>query len=138
MSGRASVGSVTPWREFRAVMKRFPFKLLVIAVAVAAGWWRFQGAELLERQRFYRFDPKLWANSKPADRYYMARYLVDQHALAGLTREEVVAKLGEASGDAYMLYDLGPERGSLFKVDNDWLEITLPGGKVDGVRIRPD
>ena len=95
---------------------------------------------MLERQRFYRFDPELWAKSKPADRYYMARYLVDQHVLIGLTREEVVAKLGDNPGQIYMLYDLGLARGGTVNIDNDWLEIeiTPPAGKVERVRIRPD
>jgi len=119
-------------------MKRFPFKLLVLIVAVLAGWWRFHGVDLLERKRFYRFEPELWANAMPADRYYMARYLVDRHELIGLSREEVFAKLGSSEGGSYLLYNLGPERGSLFKVDDDWLEIVISESGVESTRIRPD
>ncbi|MEK7953749.1 hypothetical protein [Luteolibacter soli] len=66
----------------------------------------------------------------------MARYLMDHYELIGLTRKEVIAKLGDSGEESRMLYDLGPERGSMFKVDNDWLEISLPAGKVASGFIR--
>ena len=68
----------------------------------------------------------------------MARYLVDRNELIGLSRDEVFAKLGRTEGDFYLLYILGRERGSLFKIDDDWLEVMISESGVVTTRIRPD
>ncbi|MBM4048762.1 MAG: hypothetical protein FJ279_26970 [Planctomycetes bacterium] len=121
-------------------MRRILIVILVLAAIVAA-------LAILNRERFqyYRFDPELWMRLSPVrerqKRYYMARYLIDHGLLVGKSHTEVVAMLGlpEADGKDGVLYDLGPERGSLFAIDHDWLEIQFGhDGRVKGNRIRPD
>ncbi len=74
----------------------------------------------------------------------MVQYLIDENILIGKTKKEVSHLLGETSnkGVGMMLYNLGSERGSLFAVDDDWLEITFEGtpdhSNVKSARIRPD
>lgn len=79
---------------------------------------------------------------KRSDRYYMAKYLLDHRLLLGKTRAEIINMLGEPEMDKIrLLYDLGPERGSAFRVDNDWLDIRFNDPKelvVTEVFIRPD
>ncbi len=112
-------------------------------MAVGIAWLAF-GKNQVERLRFYAFDHEKWANANESDRYFMAKYLVDQEMLIGKTKDEVSHLLGHANNDGVtmMLYNLGAERGSIFAIDDDWLEISF-GGTIDGsvvkeARIRPD
>ena len=112
-------------------------------VVLGIAWFAF-GKNQVERFRFYTFDHEKWKDANESDRYFMAKYLVDQQTLTGKTKDEVSRLLGHASHESVsmMLYNLGSERGSLFAVDDDWLEITF-GGRVDSLvvsksRIRPD
>jgi len=135
-----------PGQRFRhpiAMKKALLLVLILIALA---------GLVYLNRERlfYYHFDQAQWAKfSSPqqaAKRYYMARYLIDRGLLAGKTPREISAMLGEpnvaapnADAPKFILYDLGPERGSFFHIDDDWLEIQFDGkDEVESVRIRPD
>jgi hypothetical protein len=119
-------------------------RIAIMSVVVLGIAWLTVGKNQVERSRFYTFDHEKWKNANESDRYFMAKYLIDQQMLTGKTKDEVSRLLGHASHDSesIMLYKLGSERGSIFTVDDDWLEITF-GGRVDRLvviqsRIRPD
>ena len=115
--------------------------LAALVILAAIGLWCFLNSSFFERQRFYRFDAALWSASNPEQRYFMATYLVDSGTLIGKTKEEVVALLGKPTrgGDGFV-YNLGPERGSMFQIDDDWLDLTFSGdpARVKKAYIRPD
>ncbi|MGB8166570.1 MAG: hypothetical protein WCF18_03695 [Chthoniobacteraceae bacterium] len=99
----------------------------VCAFAIlAAGLWLLCEWTFLEKYRYYRFEPALWAQAKPRQRYYMARYLVDHRLLHGLTRESVVEKLGKPDRETayFLFYLLGPERG-LISLDAMLLDVAV-------------
>ena len=91
------------------------------------------------------FDRSLWGNSRtPASvRLRMADDLVDNKKLIGLTRQEVVARLGEPPKTEYfkefdLVYNLGPERGFI-SIDSEWLVLKLgPDGRVNRATIARD
>ena len=98
--------------------------VLAAAVILAAGSWF-----MLRPGR--HFDPSLWSNpATPASvRLRMAEDLVDNKKMVGLTRQEVVAQLGEPPKTEYfknfdLVYYLGPERGFV-SVDSEWLVMKL-------------
>lgn len=106
---------------------------LVVALAVV---WKF---DLIERFRYYRFDQSTWRSAQPAERYYMAKFLIESGSLIGKTKTEVSSMLG--TPQRYSSYNLGPERGSLFAIDDDWLTIYFDpenSNKVVHVFIQPD
>ena len=92
-----------------------------------------------------RFDPSLWSNpATPASvRLRMADDLVDNKKLIGLTRQEVVARLGEPPKTEYfknfdLVYYLGPERGFI-SIDSEWLVLKLgPDSRVTRATIARD
>ncbi len=115
----------------------------MILMALGIAWLAF-GKNQMERFRFYAFEQKKWANADESDRYFMAKYLVDQKMLIGKQKDEVLRLLGHPgeNGVHIMLYNLGTQRDSIFPIDDDWLEVSL-GGTIDGAvvmdaRIRPD
>jgi hypothetical protein len=91
------------------------------------------------------FDPSLWGNSgtSASVRLRMADDLVENKKLIGLTRQEVVARLGEPPKTEYfkefdMVYYLGPERGFI-SIDSEWLVLKLgPDGRVIRATIAND
>ena len=76
-------------------------------------------------------------------RHRMADWMLLTRSLAGLTREEVVARLGDPPPTNYfrdwsMVYNLGAERG-FFSIDSEWLVIRLDdSGQVSEARIVTD
>jgi len=115
---------------------------VVVALAAAA---LFAGASWFLLRPGRHFDRSLWDNSRtPASvRLRMADDLVDNRKLIGLTRQEVVALLGEPPKTEYfrefdMVYYLGPDRGFI-TVDSEWLVTKLgPDGRVQRVTIAHD
>jgi hypothetical protein len=101
-------------------------KLLVVSILVplaVGGWFMLRPGR--------HFDPSLWRNSTtPASvRLRMADDLVNSQKLVGLTRQEVVALLGEPPKTEYfkefdLVYYLGPERGFM-SIDSEWLVLKL-------------
>jgi hypothetical protein len=73
----------------------------------------------------------------------MADDLVGNQKLVGLTRQEVVARLGEPPKTNYfkefdLVYDLGPER-RFMGIDAGWLVLKLrPDGRFDRAAIVRD
>jgi hypothetical protein len=113
----------------------------VFGLTIVGLLWMSFGSSLWERQRYYRFDRALWLASKPEARYYMATYLVDHRMLIGKTADEIVAMLGQPNqGPGGFDYCLGPERGSMFRIDDDWLELDLDQetGRVTAAYIGTD
>jgi|GEM_PF-3652624 len=114
---------------------------LMFLLLLGAAHWLYTDT-FIERWRFYGCEPEKWKSARPEDRYYMARYLVDKHMLTGKSRAEVLSELGDpsVSSSNFLLYNLGPERGSLFRIDDDWLELTFDAASkgVINARIRPD
>jgi len=91
------------------------------------------------------FDPARWKNSAtPASvRLRMADDLVENKKMIGLTRQEVVARLGEPPKTEYfknfdLVYYLGPERGFM-GIDSEWLVVKFgPDGRVERAEIAND
>jgi len=112
--------------------------VLTTAVILAAGIWF-----VLRPGR--RFDPSLWNNpATPASvRLRMADDIVDNKKLVGLTRKEVIARLGEPPKTEYfknfdLVYYLGTERGFI-SIDSEWLVLKLgPDGRVTRATIAND
>jgi len=92
-----------------------------------------------------RFDQSVWSNSATPGsvRLRMADDLVDHRKLIGLTRQQVVARLGEPPKTEYfkefdLVYYLGPER-SFISIDSEWLVLKLgPDGRVMRATIARD
>ena len=78
-----------------------------------------------------------------ATRLRMADDLVDNKKLIGLTRQGVVARLGEPPKTEYfkdfdLVYYLGPARGFI-SIDSEWLVLKLgPDGRVVRATIAHD
>ena len=108
---------------------RVVFALAAVALFAGGSWFVFR--------RGRHFDSSLWGNSQtPASvRLRMADDLVENKKLIGLTRQEVVARLGEPPKTEYfkefdLVYYLGPERGFI-SIDSEWLVLKLgPDGRV--------
>ena len=124
------------------VRKKLFFATLLLLLL---GW--LYKEDLIERWRFYGFEPAKWKVAPKPDRYFMACYLVDKEWLRDKSRTEVLELLGKPDignsnpeESTMLLYNLGPERGSLFRVDDDWLELSVDGAsaRVISARIRPD
>ncbi len=113
-------------------------KRILLLVTLGIAFWLLSGGDLLERYRFYRYDPALWSEAAPENRYYMARFLIDQHLLAGLSRQEVIIRLGKPDddGESKVSYSLGPER-DMFAMDGLVFDIYFDTeGVVSKARIR--
>jgi hypothetical protein len=124
-------------------MKPYQLRLTIRCVLLALLCWWLYGRVMVERLQFYRFDSIAWTNADKNQRYYMAKFLIDQNLLIGKTRPEVIKLLGKPDvNGGLMLYNLGLERGSFFKIDDDWLDIQFGGVTeprvVARVGIRPD
>ncbi|HEX6083713.1 MAG TPA: hypothetical protein VF266_04255 [Thermoanaerobaculia bacterium] len=86
-------------------------------------------------------DSQYWAEGDITERQKMLGAVV-RDVLPGRTRAEIVARLGPPS-DAWwncdMTYVTGPERGSLFAIDSEWLLIDLDEqGRFERYRIATD
>jgi hypothetical protein len=118
-------------------------KLRVVFIVAAVALFGGGGWFLLRPGR--HFDPSVWKNSAtPASvRLRMADDLVGNQKLVGLTRQEVVARLGEPPKTNYfkefdLVYYLGPERGFI-SIDSEWLVLKLsPDGRVERAAIVRD
>ena len=118
-------------------MKR---KLLVASflVIVAIGAW-------FTLRPGRHFSASLWKNSAtpPSVRLRMADDLINSQRLVGLTRQEVIALLGEPRRTEYfkefdIVYYLGPQRGFM-GIDSEWLVLKLnPDGRVKKAAVAHD
>jgi hypothetical protein len=120
--------------------------LVVLAVG-GAGGWLFFGDAIRERLSRRRFDPVAW---KAEDRGFtnavrirMVDDLLRRHSFRGMTREQVVAIVGEPDQTEYfkewdLVYWHGPERGFI-SIDSEWLVFRLNcQKKVTDLRIVRD
>src|SRR5258708_4993529 len=113
------------------------FALAAVALFAGGIWFLFRPG--------HHFDAPLWGNSQtPASvRLRMADDLVDNNKLLGLTRQEVVARLGQPPKTEYfkefdMVYYLGPERGFI-SIDSEWLVLKIgPDSRVVRATIARD
>ncbi len=116
-------------------------------VVVGVGVWLFFGDSIRERLSRQRFDPVAW---KTDDRSYtnavrirMVDDLLQRHSFRGMTREQVVALVGEPDKTEYfkewdLVYWLGPEHGFI-SMDSEWLVFHLDSQKkVTDLRIVGD
>jgi hypothetical protein len=116
---------------------RVVFALAAVALFAGGSWFVFRPGR--------HFDPSLWGNPvTPASvRLRMADDLVDSKKLIGLTRQEVVTRLGEPPKTEYfkefdLVYYLGPERGFI-SIDSEWLVLKFgPDGRVERAAIARD
>lgn len=73
------------------------------------------------------FDQNRWLN-QPAERVDMVGNLLSEVPLKGMTRDEIIALLGEQEEEVYfkeqnnLVYYLGDERGFI-SIDSEWLVI---------------
>ena len=114
-------------------------KVVFVLVALTGGlsWYMLRPGR--------HFDPSRWKSSAtPASvRLRMADDLVENKTLIGLTRQEVVARLGEPPKTEYfknfdLVYYLGPERGFI-SIDSEWLVVKFgPDGRVQRAAIAND
>jgi len=119
--------------------KKLKVVFVLVAVALTGGliWYMLRPGR--------HFDPSRWKTSAtPASvRLRMADDLVENKKLIGLTRQEVVARLGEPPKTEYfkefdLVYYLGPERGFI-SIDSEWLVLKLgPDGRVKRATIARD
>lgn len=121
-----------------------PFSIFLILAGLVIFWFGY-GSDRIEKWRFYSFEQKRWATTASNDRWFMAKYLVDEELLIGKTESEVLDLLGSAEnrGGPMMFYNLGAERSSFVAIDDDWLELMFGGSDrssavVVTARIRPD
>jgi len=90
------------------------------------------------------FDSADWKRSSALRRGFMIDDLLERHALRRMNRAAVVELLGEPpessmGGGGDLVWCLGPQRSSLFPVDDDWLVINLnEDGSVKSVVIISD
>jgi hypothetical protein len=91
-----------------------------------------------------QFDSESWLQSSEVRRGFMLDDLLDRHDLATMSRKQIVTLLGqppESYGKRFgdLVWCLGPERGSLYPVDNDWLVIDVDErDQVTRVRVVSD
>jgi hypothetical protein len=96
------------------------------------------------------FDAKAWQD-RSADagrdwptRLRMVDSLIDRRLLDGRTRPQIVELLGPTDDTAKwrdwdLVYHLGPERKSLFRIDSEWLVIRLGASRtVESYRVVAD
>jgi hypothetical protein len=122
----------------------FIFAIVVMMIAAARfAWWY--------PRRPIEFNSAAWKSTTQPDfepRYRMVSNLMnlmDQGKIA--SRDAVFNALGKpdngtdanSSGSDYWLYNLGPEHNSMFRIDNDWLELMFDkSGHLLSHRVRPD
>lgn len=132
-------------------VKPFAFALGVVTPNAAVMAYLFLWPVLEDRLHRQPFDAQAWrgavsaesANSAWPLRLRMVDDLLERHPLQGMTRQQVVALLGEPGRtgsfrDWDMVYWLGPERGFI-RIDSEWLLLRLDAGeKVVEYRIARD
>ena len=113
-------------------------------------WAYVYSPSFTERAHRLAFDAHAWrTNTADAGREWPTRLrmvdsLMDRRLLDGLTRAQVVELLGPADGTAKwrewdLVYQLGPERNALFRIDSEWLVIRLDArGAVTSYRLVAD
>jgi hypothetical protein len=89
------------------------------------------------------FDQERWFNH-PAERVEMVGHLLSKVQLKGMTRDEIIALLGEQEEEIYfkeqnnLVYYLGDERGFM-SIDSEWLVIWFDGeNRVTDYEIKTD
>jgi len=118
---------------------------LIVVFGGIAGWFFF-GDTIQEHLRRRSFDPVAWQGSKTITndiRIRMVDDLLRRHSFRGMTREQVIAIVGEPDKTEYfkewdLVYWLGPERGFI-SIDSEWLVFRLDSQKkVTDLRIVRD
>jgi hypothetical protein len=116
--------TAAPVRPKKRLIKRFWFW----AVCSGAAYLLVTRAPIPFVQSGWQTGEEDW-NDGWKRRHRMADWLVLTHSLVGLSRAEVVAKLGEPPPTEYfkswsMVYILGAERGFM-SIDSEWLVLRL-------------
>jgi hypothetical protein len=105
---------------------------LVVAAAVCVGIWFFFADSISERWNRQEFSLTAWQapyNHASTVRIRMVDDLLNSHNFRGMTREQVIAIVGEPDKTEYfrdfdMIYWLGSERGFM-SIDSEWLVFRL-------------
>jgi hypothetical protein len=90
-----------------------------------------------------RFDPRAWALASPGDRFRYVRELRESRRLEGLTREQVIALLGEPTfnppGAPLVEYVVGLKKPRPFSLGTVVvLQIDFEAGKVSRTWLRAE
>ena len=124
--------------ELRAIKRRtyIPFAILVFLVVcliLAACVWKYQ----------HTFTTEKWLEN-PGERTKIVDNLLENHALVGMTQEEILTLLGEDdaeygyfSEENQWVYYMGMERG-LISIDSEWLLLNFQDGVVTACDITTD
>jgi hypothetical protein len=112
------------------MVKRLIIGFIIVA-AICIGWFFFRD-DIRERLSRRKFDPASWQSSQSstnAIRIRMVDDLLRSYQFRGMTRQQVVAIIGEPDKTEYfkdwdMVYWLGPERGWM-SIDSEWLVFRL-------------
>lgn len=105
---------------------------LVVAATVCVGIWYFFADSIRERWNRQEFSLTAWLaphNHASTVRIRMVDDLLNNHNFRGMTREQVIAIVGEPDKTESfrnfdMVYWLGPERGFM-SIDSEWLVFRL-------------
>jgi len=118
--------------------KRTPLILGVFVTLCVVGvvGWFFFGDTIQEHLRRRPFDVAAWQGGTTLTnniRILMVDDLLRRHSFRGMTREQVVAIVGEPDKTEYfkdwdLAYWLGPERGFV-SIDSEWLVFRLDSQK---------
>lgn len=116
--------------------KNIWWALAVCAILAGAIAWFLFGDSVQERLNRRNFDPIEWQGQKSMDkdvRIRMVDDLLRRHSFKGMTREQVIAIIGEPDKTEYfknwdMVYWLGPERGFI-SIDSEWLVLRMDSRK---------
>lgn len=112
------------------------FAGVVVLAVVGTGVWFFFGDSIRERKNRQRFDSAAWQSGQSRTnpvRIRMVDDLMRRHSFLGMTRDQVIAIVGEPDKTEYfrdwdLVYWLGPEHGFI-SVDSEWLVFRLDGQK---------
>ena len=114
----------------------------VLGAVVVAGYLLFARVPFPLIESWWRAGEAQW-NDPWHRRQRMADWLLVSHSLIGMSRAEVVKKLGDPPPTDYfrdwsLVYNLGAERGFI-SIDSEWLVVRIGGdGRVVAARIVRD
>ena len=127
---------VTRWGFWVSVVLTTPVIYFLVVFALFA---------ILSYSPSRDFSKEAWLN-EPNKRVELINDLLKNYEIKGKTREEIIALLGDPlekspyfqESGRDMIYLLGPERGTIFGLDSEWLLLWLDNGLVTKYSLARD